>query len=275
MNEEIEFTINELLEIYPKHRNVSDQYYKQLKSKVNAFQTYFSDFKLRPAEISNFMIQEFINHLHETGRKHDTLKGYKAAIKAVCSLAKDLKLGKVTIPKGEPVVTECFKRKEIKRLVKSAKKLTGKLSTGVDQSTFWQAAIHSAYSTGLRRGDLLRVKASDIKKNGRLNVMQHKTNQLVRVRFSEDALKYIEQHGQKMAVPWPHSDEHFGNCFAKLRDLAGIKRGTWKWLRRSAGSYADKNGNGHELLGNTRQVFEKHYRDMEVTSKEPPLQVAI
>ena len=108
-----------------------------------------------------------------------------------------------------------------------------------------------------------------------MDVIQNKTGKPVRVRFSGDALKWIKKHGQPEAMPWPHTFTWFERCFDKLRDEAGVRRGTWKWLRRSAGSYADENGNGHKLLGNTRTVFESHYLAPEIAAKEPPKQVAI
>jgi hypothetical protein len=53
---------------------------------------------------------------------------------------------------------------------------------------------------------------------------------------------------------------------------AGVRDGCFKWLRRSAGSYADaaQAVNGSRLLGHADQrVFGKHYEDKSINRKEP------
>lgn len=194
---------------------------------------------------------------------------------AVKNFAKELEIDKVYLPKTDKKITEGLTLDEVRSLLQSAFKLKGKLENGVKLKHFWQAAIHSAFSTSLRAGDLLRVAADDTGDNGSLDLIQNKTRKPVRVRFSADAFKWIKEHGQPEAMPWPHTFRWFERCFEKLRDQAGVKRGTWKCLRRSIGSYADESGNGHKLLGNTRTVFESHFLAPEIAAKEPPKQVAI
>jgi hypothetical protein len=55
-------------------------------------------------------------------------------------------------------------------------------------------------------------------------------------------------------------------------DAAGVRRGQFRWLRRSAGSYADveKFGNGSLVLGHRdRRMFNSHYECTDITRREP------
>ena len=266
-------TMLELLEIYPEHRRVSDQYFNQFQSKVRKFVAFIGNSELKPNDFDNFTIQRFINSLE--GRTSQTLTSYLSAIKAVKSLSKDLINGKVVIPKDPPKPPEAFTIEEIRKMITFCKSLRGKLANGVKLKHFWRAAIGSAYCTGLRAGDLFEVKAADIPADGYLDVLQNKTTKIVTVFFPKNVRKWIARHGQEMVVPWPHSFNWFEDCFRKLLIACGIDHGTWKWLRRSAGTYANAGGNGHELLGNTAKVFETNYKDPRISKKKPPQQVAI
>ena len=112
------------------------------------------------------------------------MRGYYRAAIAVKNFAKELEIGKVYLPKSGQRITEGFTLDEIRMLLEASSKLKGKLSNGVKLKHFWQAAINAAYSTGLRAGDLFRVASADIKDNGHLDLIQHKTGKPVRVRFS-------------------------------------------------------------------------------------------
>jgi hypothetical protein len=59
--------------------------------------------------------------------------------------------------------------------------------------------------------------------------------------------------------------------FNKLRECAGVTRGSLKWIRRSAGSYAerDRPGDGPRLLGNTPAAFRQSYEAPAITQSNP------
>ena len=271
-----EKTMLELTKIYPKYRKVRDQYYKQFCSKIGRFVKFCENLELKPSDITPAHQQAFINELNQCGLAPETVRGYHRSIVAAMNFSEELKIGKVYLPKVPEKDNECLTIKEIKKLLRAAARITGKMKNGVPWSLFWETAIHVAYSTGLRRGDMLKVKSSKIDKKRYMIIKQSKTEKPVRVRFSKKAVKLIKKHGHKLATPWPYTAEHFGKCFKKLCKLAGVNpNALWKWLRRSAGSYADADGRGHEVLGNGRNVFEKHYRSQKVASKKLPKQVAI
>lgn len=74
------------------------------------------------------------------------------------------------------------------------------------------------------------------------------------------------------ALPWPHDYHVFGRHFGMLVKRAGVRPGTFKWLRRSAGSYAEsmQPGAGTRLLGHRdANVFNGFYRDDQIVQQQP------
>jgi integrase len=147
---------------------------------------------------------------------------------------------------------------------------------GVRRSTFWFAAIHAAYSTGLRRGDLLRVNRDDIDVDGKCIVVQSKTGYRVVVRFSPEAIEAIQQmdpEENERSLPWPFHENSLSIQFREIiLPAAGVSHGCWKWLRRSAGSYAEsvQPGTGSKALGHrSMAVFNGHYNDESISVAEP------
>jgi hypothetical protein len=56
-----------------------------------------------------------------------------------------------------------------------------------------------------------------------------------------------------------HNEWSFGFTFQRI--VAGLDKGSFKWLRRACGSHveAEHPGAGCKVLGNTEQVFRTHY----------------
>jgi site-specific recombinase XerD len=171
-------------------------------------------------------------------------------------------------------IVEAYTLSELRQLLVTAARLRGRHRNGNRRSDFWQAMIHAAYSSGLRRSDLLLVFRKDIAEDGTLAVVQHKTGIPLRVRFSQQALQFIARLycPNGLALPWPYRKDALAPRFKAIRNRAGINRGTLKWIRRAAGSLAEKQhpGDGPRLLGNSPHVFWMHYADRAVTDVQPP-----
>ena len=160
---------------------------------------------------------------------------------------------------------------EIRKLCMAAKALRGTGQSGVRRRLYWLAAIHAGFSSGQRWGDLVNLPVAAIHPDRTCTFTQHKTGRRITVRFSKMAMLLIHRHGQQTVIPQCYSQNHFCLTFNKLVKAAAISRGTFKWLRRSAGSYVElESGRGPELLGNTRAVFEASYKAERITKRPPP-----
>jgi integrase len=177
--------------------------------------------------------------------------------------------------KPDPLIVECYSIEEARKLLKAAGKLKGTLANGVKRSRYWQAAILFGWDSGLRRGDVWRVRRDAIREDGSLRMVQHKSKQIVQVRLHPKTVAALDEIGLPQPLAWPHETKYFGTNFKKLVRLAGVNRGTFRWLRRSSGSYveAQQPGSGHKHLGHScPAIFTKHYdaRLMGSALPQPP-----
>lgn len=259
-------------ESYLLSRETTTVYARQIRNR-NA---EFADF-VGAEEITSDLLNKFIIELGEA-RQPVTVRGYRTSILSVLKFAgwkPETQIRSVRV--GHPLV-ECFTTEEIAAQINTASRMQGTLPNGVTNAAFWMLAIHAGYGIGVRQADLLSVLAVDVANDGTYIFQPSKTQRLGRthsVKFPPAAMQIIRDHRQPRAVPWPHSQEHFRQEFKSLLLAAGVRRGCWKWLRRSAGTYAEleRAGSGHRLLGNTPRIFYKHYdasQSIDPRPVEPP-----
>jgi hypothetical protein len=243
-------------ESYLLARPTCRPYARQIRSRVAAFVAWING-----APVTSDSVNAFLVTIEGRGLQPETVRGYRTSLLAVLRFAgwqPDRPI-RCTRLRERPV--ECFTLDQIRQLIETGATLPGVLSNGVPLAEFWPLAVDAGYTTGLRWGDLTAVLAADVNDDGSCAVTQGKTGRVVHVQFSPAAVARIRRHGLTHAVPWPHSGNHFRTEFRALTIAAGIGRGSWKWLRRAAGSYVEaaSPGNGHKMLGNTPATFLRHY----------------
>lgn len=177
---------------------------------------------------------------------------------------------------------QAWSQEEVKQLLATADQLTGQYRGGIDKRLYWRAYLLSAWSTGLRRCDLMDLQIDDIPSSGRVAILQQKTGRHVVSQFNQEALTAIRllvgQHRKSRVFPlWC-----LLRCWRKIakriiRD-AGIG-GSIGRLRHSSGTAVeDANpGRGPQFLGNTPAVFYAHYYDRRQASdfpQPPPLRTS-
>lgn len=224
-------------------------------------------------------VNEFLAHLQQSKRP-DTVAGYRRAILVVWNegyRAGDndnppLRVRRIKTPR-DPV--DAFRHAEILILLAYVSMLAGFFPNGAKRADFWTAAIHSAYSTGLRRGDLLKLRRDQVGENGICRLRQSKTGYPVTVKLSPEALAAIgrmKHVPSDRALPWPFHENALGRQFRRIAKAAGIRPGQFRWLRRSAASYAEYEspGNGSRILGHrSPRIFRDFYEDATITAQEP------
>lgn len=149
----------------------------------------------------------------------------------------------------------------IGKWVTTAKEMSGGTLT-CQYSILLPAWILAAYSTGLRTGDLLRIRYDQIRGH-RLLLAQHKTDEPHVAWLDDSALQAIH------ALP-RRGPKIFGDLTNKDRILHAmrllVKRagqaGTTRWLRRSGATYCEAAGkDATRHLGHRDPSMKKRYVD--------------
>lgn len=258
--------LNAHAEQYLLARQTCQQYARQIRNRVKWFAESVGE-----RDVTAALLNEYLLRLERAGREPETVRGHRTSLLAVLKFAGWTPDGGVRCAKMKQKEVDCFTLDELRALVKAAQRMQGQLPHGMPLAVFWPLAIDCGYSTGLRYGDLVDVPAASIDDNGECHVTQSKTARVVVVCFTPESVEVIRRHGQEKALPWPFSYNHFRTEFRALVVAAGVRSGSWKWLRRSAGSYAEhkKPGVGHRVLGNTRDIFRGHYWAFKTLQPKP------
>lgn len=167
-------------------------------------------------------------------------------------------LRRVKVPPPCPVALD---HSQIARWVATARNMQGGTRT-CQYSILLPAWVLTAYSTGLRTGDLLAIQYSQIRGH-RLLLRQHKTSEPHVAWMDDAALRAISQLPRK-------GPEIFGSLTNKDRILHAmnllVKRsdqeGTTRWLRRSGATYCEASGkDASKYLGHRDPGMKKRYVD--------------
>jgi integrase len=176
-------------------------------------------------------------------------------------------------PKRPPVA---WSIEEVRHLLTVVQALPGRFPCGAKRSDFWAALVRTAWDTALRRGDLLALTTSNYSE-GRIVVLQGKTGWPKISALQPETIEAIRRAGcfeRELWFPWPFSREWFTDYFAKVVKSSGIRRGTFKWLRRASATAAEiaSPGSATALLGHrTANMARDHYIDpLQVQHAKPP-----
>jgi integrase len=179
----------------------------------------------------------------------------------------------VRVPR-RPVVA--WERAEVERLLAACQALPRWHRCGLRRSVWWDLAIRVAWDTGLRWGDLVALPVEAVRADGAVVWSQAKTGSLITCRLQPSTLAALlaslEACPRSLVCPWPASHETFTDQVARLVKKAGVRPGTWKWIRRGSGTDVElqQGGAGHLHLGNTRAVFESAYGDRAILGRAAP-----
>jgi len=158
---------------------------------------------------------------------------------------------------------------EVEAIQDAAAGISGRHACGLPRATLFVLAIRLAWATGLRWGDLVRLEVSDIQPCGTVAVTQHKTRRVVVRHVDAETMRLLAESlricPRRLAVPWPASGETFRQQFRRIVRRAGVRPGTWKWLRRAGVTDAEarRPGAGAEHAGHApgSPVTARHYLD--------------
>jgi integrase len=157
-------------------------------------------------------------------------------------------------------------------LFSACKALDGEVA-GLPRSAFWLSLALTVYSTGERIKAILHAKTQDCDLDAgtillRWQTVKTRKNRLVwLLPDAVNAIRMIYDPTRERLWPWPHCTRHFFRHARRIVESAGVPapksdgKNLFQRMRRTSGSMVEAaGGDGARHLGNTRQVFERHYR---------------
>ena len=133
-----------------------------------------------------------------------------------------------------------YTMEEVKRLLAACESLEDKFCRmKVKRSRLYAALILVAWDSGLRLGDLLRIKWENLSGDGCLQVVQGKTRTPLTCWLNTATLAAVERirvEGVDTVFGEHTTAETIRMVFRKLSKAADIKRGSLKWIRRATGT---------------------------------------
>jgi integrase len=168
-------------------------------------------------------------------RSHVLIMWRAAADDGLCQLP-TRRVRPVNVPWKAPVA---WTRDEVESLLAACSGLKRGHRCGLRRSEWFELAIRVAWDLGLRWEDqMARLEVRLVGPDGTVALQQGKTGRIVLCTLSEPTLAAIrasvEAHPRKLVTPWPCSHETFCSQFKRLVKAAGVRPGTWKWLRRAS-----------------------------------------
>ena len=229
---------------------------------------------VRLDELDETSVSAWLRDYAASGVEPETVRSKKVGLLALWRAAADeglcepptRRIRSVKCPYKAPT---CWDWSEVSALLEACQSLKRWHRTGLRRSAWFDLAIRMAWDTGLRQGDQFRLPVADVRPSGAVGLVQSKTGRPVICQLSPstfDALRVsLELAPRQLVTPWLASHETFDDQFARLVQKAGIRKGTWKWLRRASATDVEiqRPGSATAHLGHVpgSRIAERNYID--------------
>lgn len=162
---------------------------------------------------------------------------------------------RVRVARSPRPVVEAWTYEEVAQLLAACTRLRRRHRCGLPRSVWWDLAVRLAWDSGLRWGDMIALPVAAVRPDGMAAWTQSKTGRPVVFRLDAGTMTAmrasLELCPRSLVVPWPATHETFAAQVRLLVRQAGIRPGTWKWLRRSSATDVELQaaGSGSSHLG--------------------------
>jgi integrase len=230
-----------LSERYSLSRDIAPETRRQYEIAVRLFERWGGGPVLLES-LDELRVSAWLRDLSAT-RAPSTVRAKRVQVLALWRAAADDGLctpptKRVRSPKVPWKAPVAFTYDEACRLLRATGRLQRGHPCGIRRSEWWRLAVMVAWDTGLRWGDLVTLQADQIGADGLVVRPQRKTGRPYIGRISastaEAVHRSLERTPRGTVLPWEASHETFSAQFRRLTSLAGVRTGTWKWLRRGS-----------------------------------------
>lgn len=227
------------------------------------------------------VVNRWLVHLDSTPTSKRRVQSQRSNLLALWRAAYDDRLveklpGRIRKIKAPPLVPKAWTLEEVRRLLVVAALLEGKLRRSpLMRAEFFVAMIRTAWDTGLRLGDLLKIKRSTLNADGSLWLVQEKTGKVKRCQLDPDtvaALARVCVEGDDRLLPWPFKRKAFYRHWRRMVRQAGLVGGSKK-VRKSAATAVEmaQPGGAMSFLGHcTPGLAAQFYIDPTLVQSSSP-----
>jgi integrase len=238
-------TLRDYLAEYCLTREIDAETIRQYGISVSLFDRWYIDRhgrSVRLEDLDELEVSSWLRDYAASGKAASTVRSKRTQIVSLWKQAADdgyvepprKRIRSVRVVLDDP---ESWTRDEIKKLLQVCQRLPRTHKCGLRRSAWWSLAVRLAWDTGLRWGDLIRLRVDQVTADGLVALPQHKTKRIVVCRISQPTLELLRQTlvdvPRDLVVPWPSSHETFNDQVRRIVAKAGIRPGTWKWVRRA------------------------------------------
>ena len=225
-------------------------------------------------ELDEASVSAWLRDYAGSGVEPDTVRSKKVGLLALWRAAADdglcdppsRRVRSVKVPWKPPT---CWDFNEVAQLLDTCRGLKRWHRTGMRRSQWFDLAIRVAWDTGLRQGDQWALPVTMVRPDGTIALSQSKTGRPVVCQLSPSTLEAVrislEVAPRELLTPWMASHETFDDQFKRLVRAAGIRPGTWKWVRRASATDVEIQSGGSACahLGHVpgSRVAERNYID--------------
>ena len=165
---------------------------------------------------------------------------------------------KIKIPRKNPTA---WSSEELARMFAAAADVPGIFDYGVPRGLYLETLLRAGYETGLRRRDLLLLRADAVSDDGTVSVTISKTGfphvakmrekTLAGFRRLEAILQFHEVDYQEFPLFWPYTWQQIYPYLQRITAAAGVPHGALHQLRRSGATHCEKElpGSASAYLG--------------------------
>jgi integrase len=271
------------VEVYATAREIEPETIRQYRMCAERFEGWAGQ-RVMLHDLNEMLISAFLR-AYGQGVKPATVRSKRTQLLALWRAAADEYLcepptRRVRSARVPWTPREAWTLAEVNQLLRAASWLPRKFAAGMPRADWFDLAIRIAWDSGLRWGDQIRLRPGDIHENV-VVVGQSKTRRAVCCRLSPSTVaalrSSLERWPRAFVTPWPASHETFSAQVRLLVAKAGIRSGTWKWLRRGGATDVEIQEPGKGMasrhLGHApgSKVAEINYLDPKLIAAAVPL----
>jgi integrase len=259
----------------PSRIAVSEGWADQLRIAIGRLEEWHGG-EVHVSQLSEPFLRGFLSSYAEH-QAAGTVNGKRGALLALwqCAWEEGLveqppKRTQVRRVQSDERVPEAWTADEMGAILRACKTCRGEIG-GIRASDWWRSMLLVAYDTGERRKALLATMPKQIDMVKEHIVFRNtKTKRQRWCKLAPEtigALRLVYAPTFAVVWPWEGSLKALHDRLCVILRRAGVRfgrdaGGVWHKFRRTSGSLVEMaGGDGAKHLGNTRAVFERHYKD--------------